>query len=129
MGPAACCDHVCIYTRDDTHTHREYCTDFYMEKTKSGTPITCNEAALFKNKEKTLYLYRTKEGDWVTGKIQLGKIGKSPALRSQDPQRTSFIQECPCQTEVWQKMVGKNWVTDSELRVIIRAPRVVITME
>ena len=38
-----------------------------MEKTKSGTPITCNEAALFKNKEKTLYLYRTKEGDWVTG--------------------------------------------------------------
>ena len=42
-----------------------------MEKTKSGTPITCNEAALFKNKEKTLYLYRTKEGDWVTGWLYL----------------------------------------------------------
>ena len=43
-----------------------------------------------------LFMYRGKDGDWIVGSV-VGNNKKGTFLRSQDPDRDSFIQECPCQ--------------------------------
>ena len=75
--------------------------------------MVCNEAAVFAHTNGKLFLYRNKDGDWVVGKYRreiistssssptpggvVGNNKKGIYLRSQDPDRSSFIQECPCQ--------------------------------
>jgi len=80
---------------------------------------------LFRHKGGKLHLYRSKDGDWIVGSV-IGNMKKGVFLRSQDPDRSSFIQECPCQTKVWQKMdkdAGK-WEKDETIRVLVRQARV-----
>ena len=70
---------------------------------------------MFRHTGGKLHLYRSKDGDWIVGETfsvksksdmssknslqgsVIGNMKKGVFLRSQDPDRSSFIQECPCQ--------------------------------
>jgi len=99
----------------------------YVQLDSSDKMACVNEAAVFKARSGNTMLYRSSEGDWVVG-TELGSISKGAIMRSQDPDRGSFIQECPCQTQVWQWRDGNNWITDNKLRVVIRKDRLNINL-
>jgi len=126
MGVEACCEHLGGHARNkDKHSHSECLVDYVRVMTPEGDNKACNEAAYFKARDSDIFLYRDKNGDWVIGK-NLGKSRKGALLRSQDPDRTSYILECPCQTKVWQKSDGKSWITDPEIRIVIRTAKSII---
>jgi len=127
MGLDACCDHLAVHTRDQNHSHSECMQDFTTMTKANGDKVASHEAVVFTSSDKKLKLYRGKDGDWIVGK-EIGKSRKGALLRSQDPDRESFIQECPCQTKVWQKNDGKNWTTDNDLRIVIRKSKTIIEM-
>jgi len=127
MGLDACCDHLGVHSRAQDHSHKECLQDFYLALKANGDRVACHEACVFKTKDNALKLYRSKDGDWVIGK-ELGKSRRGTLLRSQDPDRESFIQECPCQTKLWQKNDGKTWTTDNDLRIVIRKSKAIIEM-
>ena len=77
-------------------TSSKYVGDFLFHETPEGDPVVCNEAAVFAHSKGKLFMYRNKDGDWVVGGV-IGNNKKGVHLRSQDPDRSSFIHECPCQ--------------------------------
>jgi len=125
MSVGACCDRLQVHSKDKEFSHSKYIGDFKFHENEDGDPITNNEAAVFIHSEGKRFMYRGKDGDWMIGSV-IGNNKKGVFLRSQDPDRSSFIQECPCQTQSWQKMdkdSGK-WISDSTIRVLIRQARV-----
>eukprot|EP00088_Acartia_fossae_P061622 TRINITY_DN74087_c0_g1_i1.p1 TRINITY_DN74087_c0_g1~~TRINITY_DN74087_c0_g1_i1.p1 ORF type:complete len:135 (+),score=23.35 TRINITY_DN74087_c0_g1_i1:32-406(+) len=123
---SACCEHIAVHTKEENHPMREFLVDFLLVDDE-GKQSKCNDASVFKSRTSNVLLYRSKEGDWVVGK-ELGKKSKGAVLRSQDPDRESFIQECPCQTSVWQWRDGNAWRTDNKLRVVIRKDKITLEM-
>lgn len=122
----ACCEHVAVYTHLKSHSHRDCLMEYNALTDSSGNPVTCHEAAVFKSASGKLFLYRSKHGDWVVGKV-MGKGRNGARLRSQDEDRTKFSQECPCQTKTWEKMDSKlGWVADPDIRIIVRTKRLVL---
>merc|ERR1711956_78136 len=103
----------------------EYLEDFSMHMDEHGDNIVNNEAAVFISIKGKMYIYRSKDGDWVVG-TTVGNNKKGVHLRSQDPDRSEYIHECPCQTKVWQKLSEEKWVTDKTIRVMIRQAQVLI---
>ena len=111
----------------------KYIGDFHLYENIEGDPVSCNEAAVFISTKGKLYVYRSKDGDWVVGgykdnndkynnvSIQGTTVGnnkKGVHMRSQDPDRNDYIHECPCQVEC-QHWVSKDShdfpVADKEL--------------
>ena len=45
----------------------KYLGDFHLYENIEGDPISCNEAAVFISTKGKLYVYRSKDGDWVVG--------------------------------------------------------------
>ena len=45
----------------------KYFGDFHLYENIEGDPISCNEAAVFISTKGKLYVYRSKDGDWVVG--------------------------------------------------------------
>merc|ERR1712013_440465 len=96
----ACCENIQVHSTDPNFSHSKYLGTFTLHLDESGDAIANNDAAIFisTNSKPKLYVHR-----------------------SQDPDRESFIQECPCQTRLWQKMGEDNkWATDKTLKVMIR---------
>ena len=110
----ACCDKLQVHSKEkEAFSHSKYVGDFLFKETPEGDPVVCNEAAVFAHANGKLFLYRNKDGDWCVGKYLteiistsshspspggvVGNNKKAVYLRSQDPDRSSFIQECPCQ--------------------------------
>jgi len=118
----ACCENIQVHSSDPNFSHSKFLGTFTLHLDESGDAIANNEAAIFisTNSKPKLYVYRSKDGDWLVG-TTIGNNKKGVHLRSQDPDRESFIQECPCQTRLWQKMGEDNkWATDKTLKVMIR---------
>jgi len=119
MGVGTCCDHLAAHIRASDFPLKDCLKDYMRATDDSGEDKTVNDVTYFQSKDGKLYLYRCEDGDWIIGS-QLGMSSKGVLLRSQDPDRHRYIQECPCQTKVWQRKVGESWITEPELRIIIR---------
>ena len=46
----------------------KYLGDFHLYENEDGDTIACNEAAVFIGNKGKLYVYRSKDGDWVVGR-------------------------------------------------------------
>eukprot|EP00090_Calanus_glacialis_P004399 TRINITY_DN13275_c0_g1_i1.p1 TRINITY_DN13275_c0_g1~~TRINITY_DN13275_c0_g1_i1.p1 ORF type:complete len:128 (+),score=40.88 TRINITY_DN13275_c0_g1_i1:68-451(+) len=127
MSVAACCDNIQVHSNTKDFSHSKYIGDFHLYENIEGDPVPCNEAAVFISTKGKLYVYRSKDGDWVVG-TTVGNNKKGVHMRSQDPDRNDYIHECPCQTKSWQKMDtdSNKWQGDPSIRVLIRQAKVVI---
>jgi len=125
MPVGACCDNIQVHSSEKDFSHSKYLGDFTLHLNEHSDPVVVNEAAVFVQNKPKLYVYRSKDGDWLVG-TTMGNNKKGVHMRSQDPDRQDYIHECPCQTKLWQKEMDGKWETDKSVRVLIRQAQVLI---
>merc|ERR1712071_308053 len=120
MAVGACCENISVHSTDKEFAFSKYTGDFSLQLDGQGEPTVCNEAAVFVHTKGKLFVYRSKDNDWVVGAV-VANNKKGVHMRSHDPDRDQYIHECPCQTQVWQTQTPEGkWQTDKTVRVMIR---------
>merc|ERR1712130_748907 len=78
----ACCENIQVHSSDPDFSHSKYVGTFQLHVDESGDAIANNEAAIFvsTNPKPKLYVYRSKDGDWVVG-TTVGNNKKGVHLR------------------------------------------------
>eukprot|EP00090_Calanus_glacialis_P014215 TRINITY_DN22947_c0_g1_i1.p1 TRINITY_DN22947_c0_g1~~TRINITY_DN22947_c0_g1_i1.p1 ORF type:complete len:148 (+),score=38.43 TRINITY_DN22947_c0_g1_i1:29-445(+) len=124
---AACCDNLLIksaspdFPSDCLGTFELYLDVEYQ-------PFICYNANVFKKENESMYLYRSKFGNWVIGRT-LGKIKKGSKVRSHEDDPQKYTRNCPCKVDKWQMAHDGRWKDCDSMKVMIRRHKMSINCD